>query len=160
MTGGYLGILVLMGFAALICGIMVTGSWLFGPKKQTPYKSSPYECGVAPAGDARERFPIKFYLVAIIFILFDIEAVFLWGFYTAYKNSPDTRFVVFAFVEFLTYMATWLLGYAYAIRVGAIDWDETTSLAQEKLEPSKPMELRLSNGGDAPVSGVVAGGAN
>lgn len=136
MTGGYLGILVLMGFAALICGVMVTGSWLFGPKKQTRYKSSPYECGVAPAGDAHERFPIKFYLIAIVFILFDIEAVFLWGFYTAYKNSPDTQFVVFGFVEFLTYMATWILGYVYAIRVGAIDWDETTSLAPEKLQPS------------------------
>jgi len=133
MTSGYLGILVLMGVAAAISGLLVTASWFLGPKKNTPYKSAPYECGVAPVGDSRERFPIKFYLVAIVFILFDIEAVFLWGFYTAFKNSPDTTFVVFAFFEFLAYMATWILGYVYAIRVGAIDWDETTALATEKL---------------------------
>lgn len=136
MTGDYLGIIVLMAVAAVICGAMVTLSWVLGPKKQTPYKSAPYECGVEPKGDAHERFPIKFYLIAIIFILFDIESVFLWGFYTAYKNSPDVDFVVFAFWEFVAYMFTWVLGYVYAIRVGAIDWDETTSLAPEKLIPT------------------------
>jgi len=118
--------------AAAVCGIMVTLSWFLGPKKVTPYKEAPYECGVTPLGNARERFPIKFYLVAIVFILFDIEVVFLWSWMTVYKNA-DTQFVVFSFFEFLTYMATWLLGYVYAIRVGAIDWDETTSLAPEKL---------------------------
>jgi len=128
----YLGILVLVAVAAAVCGIMVTLSWFLGPKKVTPYKEAPYECGVTPLGNARERFPIKFYLVAIVFILFDIEVVFLWSWMTVYKNA-DTQFVVFSFFEFLTYMATWLLGYVYAIRVGAIDWDETTSLAPEKL---------------------------
>ena len=129
---GYLGILVLMGFAAVLCAAFVTLSWFLGPKKFTPYKASPYECGVAPVGDAHERFPIKFYLVAIVFILFDIEVVFLWSWMTVYKNS-DTTFMVFSFFEFLAYMATWILGYVYAVRVGAMDWDETTSLAPEKL---------------------------
>ncbi len=128
----YLGILVLLAVAAALCGIMVTLSWFLGPKKFTAYKASPYECGVEPLGNARERFPIKFYLVAIVFILFDIEVVFLWSWMTVFKNA-DRDFVVFSFFEFLTYMATWLLGYVYAIRVGAIDWDETTSLAPEKL---------------------------
>ena len=128
----YLGILVLVAVAAALCGIMVTLSWFLGPKKVTPYKESPYECGVEPLGSARERFPIKFYLVAIVFILFDIEVVFLWSWMTVFKNA-DTQFGVFSYFEFLTYMATWLLGYVYAIRVGAIDWDETTSLAPEKL---------------------------
>ncbi|AIE86797.1 NADH-quinone oxidoreductase subunit A [Fimbriimonas ginsengisoli] len=135
MNDAYVGILVLMGVAAALAGVLVTASWILGPKKQTPYKSAPYECGVAPVGDAHERFPIKFYLVAIVFILFDIEAVFLWGFYTAYKNAPanDNQFVIYAFFEFLTYMATWILGYVYAIRVGAIDWDESSTLAPEKM---------------------------
>jgi NADH-quinone oxidoreductase subunit A len=128
----YLGILVMLVVAAVICGAMVTMSWFLGPKKVTPYKASPYECGVAPVGDAHERFPIKFYLVAIVFILFDIEVVFLWSWMTVFKNS-DTEFAVFSFFEFVTYMATWILGYVYAIKVGAIDWDETTSLAPEKL---------------------------
>ena len=122
----------MVGVAALLSGAMVTLSWLLGPKKETPYKASPYECGVEPIGSVRERFPVKFYLVAIVFILFDIEAVFLWGWYTAFKEA-DTQFMVFSFFEFLAYMSTWILGYAYAIRVGAIDWDEQTTLAPEKL---------------------------
>jgi NADH-quinone oxidoreductase subunit A len=128
----YLGIAVLMGLAALICGALVTLSWVFGPKKSTPYKSSPYECGVTPVGDAKERFPVKFYLVAIVFILFDIEVVFLWSWMSVFKTS-DTAFMTFTFIEFLLYMATWVLGYVYAIRVKAIDWDDTTALAPEKL---------------------------
>lgn len=135
----YIGILILVVFAAIICTVMVTGSWLLGPKKVTPYKQSPYECGVAPEGSARERFPIKFYLVAIVFILFDIEVVFLWSWMTVFKGA-DMAFKVFSFFEMLIYMATWVIGYVYAIRVGAIDWDETTSLDPAKLAAS-PMEL-------------------
>lgn len=133
MNEQYIGIVVLVSLAAVICGAMVTLSWLLGPKKNTPYKSSPYECGVAPAGDARERFPIKFYLVAIVFILFDIEVVFLWSWMTVFKKA-DLQFQTFSIVYFLTYMATWILGYVYMIRVNAIDWDETESLAPRELE--------------------------
>jgi NADH-quinone oxidoreductase subunit A len=132
MQSQYMGILVLIGLAALVAAGLSAVSWILGPKKNTPYKGAAYECGVAPVGDAHERFPIKFYLVAIVFILFDIEVVFLWSWMTVYKNA-DTDFMIFSFVEFLSYMATWIVGYLYAIRVGAIDWDETTSLAPEKL---------------------------
>lgn len=132
MQSGYLGILLLVGVAAVICGAMVTLSWVLGPKKITPYKESPYECGVAPTGDAKERFPIKFYLVAIVFILFDIEVVFLWPWMTVFKAS-DTAFMVTSFISFCLYMLTFIVGYVYVIRVGAIDWDETTSLQPEKL---------------------------
>jgi len=132
MLDQYLGILVIVALAALISAVMVTLSWFLGPKKVTPYKSAPYECGVEPIGDVHERFPIKFYVVAIIFILFDIEAVFLWAWYTSFKGS-DTQFMVFSFFEFLAYMATWILGYVYAIRVGALDWDESTGMEEAKL---------------------------
>ena len=71
----------------------------------------------------------------MLFILFDIEVVFLWSWMTVFRNS-DTRFMVFSFFEFLAYMATWLVGYVYAVKVGATDWDETTSLAPEKLMDS------------------------
>lgn len=128
----YLGILCLVALAAIICGAMVTLSWVLGPKNITPYKASPYECGVAPVGDAKERFPIKFYLVAILFILFDIEVVFLWGWMTVFKFE-DKETMTFMYLEFLTYMSTWILGYVYAIKVGAVDWDETTSLEPAKL---------------------------
>jgi NADH-quinone oxidoreductase subunit A len=141
MDSQYLGIILLLGVAAVICGAMVTLSWVLGPKKVTPYKQAPYECGVAPMGNANERFPIKFYLVAILFILFDIEVVFLWSWMTVFKDA-DTSFMVFSFIEFLLYMATWVFGYFYAIRVGAIDWDETTSLSIEQIPGSDSNELK------------------
>ena len=132
MQGQYIGLMWLVLVAGIVCAAMVSLSWVLGPKKNTPYKSSPYECGVTPVGTARERFPIKFYLVAILFILFDIEVVFLWSWMTVYKNSrPEV--MTFGFIEFITYMLTWILGYLYAVRVGVIDWDEATSLHPAKL---------------------------
>ncbi len=142
MQTKYMGILVLVLIAAALALVLITICWVLGPKKRSPYKDAPYECGVAPFGDARERFPIKFYVVAIVFILFDIEAVFLWSFYTVFKGS-DREFMVFAFWEFLAYMATWILGYCYAIRVKAMDWDDATSLAPEKLATNKPVEIGI-----------------
>jgi len=145
MQTAYIGILVLVAVAALLCGAMVTLSWVLGPKKHSPYKESPYECGVAPVGDAKERFPIKFYLVAIVFILFDIEVVFLWPWMTVFRTS-DTAFLVTSFLSFAMYMFTFVVGYIYVIRVGAIDWDDTTSLEPAKLgeegEPSDQPELK------------------
>jgi len=138
-VGSYLGILMLIGVAGVICAAMVTLSWVLGPKKVTPYKQSPYECGVAPLGDAKERFPIKFYLVAIVFILFDIEVVFLWSWMTVFKNA-NTEFVIASGISILVYMATFVIGYLYVIRVGAIDWDETTTISFEKLGPPASIE--------------------
>lgn len=129
--GPYLGILALMGLAATLCVVFATISWILGPKRITSYKGSPYECGVAPVGDARERFPIKFYLVAIVFILFDIEVIFLWAWMTVYKNA-DLGFLKISFYEFLSYMLTWILAYAYVVRVGAIDWGEESELVVDE----------------------------
>lgn len=129
---GYIGIVVLACVAALICGFFVVASWLLGPKKSTPFKSSPYECGVEPIGDARERFPVKFYLVAMLFILFDIEVIFLWSWMTVFRSS-GRAFMVFSFFEILVYMATWVIGYVYALRVNAMDWDESTTLHPAKM---------------------------
>lgn len=135
MIEQYLGVLAVLLVAMVIATIFVGGSWLLGPKKRTPYKQATYECGVTPEGNARERFPIKFYLVAIIFILFDIEIVFLWSLFTVFKTAP-LAFKQFSFLEFLTYMVTWVVGYIYVIRVGAIAWDESTTLHPAKLGES------------------------
>lgn len=133
MGGEFLPILLLLGVAALLCAVMVVGSWLLGPKKVTPYKASPYECGVAPLGDAQERFPVKFYLVAIIFVLFDIEVIFLWSLMSVFREAP-LDFKVFSGIALGIYMVLWLIGDAYVLRVGAIDWDEDTSIAPEKMQ--------------------------
>ncbi len=149
--GQYLGIVAITAVAGLISGLLAALAYVLGPKRITPYKQAPYECGVAPVGDAKERFPIKFYLVAIIFILFDIEVVFLWAWMTVYKAAP-VDFMQFTFIEFMTYMSTWILGYIYAVKVGAIDWDETTALAKEKLGDVDDEEPAVGQ----PVLGGVA----
>lgn len=147
MHGDFTPILILMGVAGLICAAMVTLSWVLGPKKVTPYKSSPYECGVEPLGSARERFPIKFYLVAMLFILFDIEVVFLWSWLTVFK-SGEPAFQIFSFWAVMVYMFLWIVGDAYVLRVNAIDWDEATSL--------DPAKLGTRVGDDVGIEGVSA----
>ena len=153
MQGAYLGILVMMAIAALICAAMVTLSWLLGPKKRISYKDSPYECGVAPLGSARERFPIKFYLVAMLFILFDIEVVFLWSWLSVFKNA-HLDYQVFTFWAIMVYMALWIIGDAYVLRVNAIDWDESTSLDPEKLGSVVPDSIAAGN----PEPALAGGG--
>jgi NADH-quinone oxidoreductase subunit A len=137
MLGDYLPILMMMGAAAVVCTAMVTLSWVLGPKRITKYKQSPYECGVAPLGNAFERVPIKFYLVAILFVLFDIEVVFLWPWISVFKNAP-LDYKIFTAVDMLVYLGIWIVGLIYVFRVKAIDWDESTSLAPEKLVNSNP----------------------
>ena len=140
MLGDFMPILILFAVAAVICGVMVAGSWVLGPKKVTPYKASSYECGVEPIGSAQERFPIKFYLVAIIFVLFDIEVVFLWSIMTVF-NNPDqfasaevaTQYKIFVGIALGIYMFLWFIGDAYVLRVGAIDWEDEETIAPEKM---------------------------
>lgn len=134
--GDYWPILLLLALASIVATVMVVGSWLLGPKKKTPYKDSPYECGVAPLGDARERFPIKFYLTAMLFILFDIEVVFLWSWMATYKDWVDAGdpAAAYSFWAIMVYMFLWFLGDAYVIRSGALQWEETeTPIAEEQV---------------------------
>ena len=142
MFGEFLPILILVLVAAIVCGAMVTLSYVLGPKKVNLYKASPYECGVMPLGDANERFPIKFYLVAILFVLFDIEVVFLWSWLTVFKNS-SLEFQIFSGIDVAVYLAFWIIGYLYIIKIGALDWDEATSLSPEKLNQNSLGEASL-----------------
>lgn len=135
MFGEYIPILMMMGLAAVVCTVMVLGSYILGPKRITSYKSSAYECGVEPLGQALERIPIKFYLVAIIFVLFDIEVVFLWSWFTVFKHG-SLEFQIFTGLDILVFLAIWIIGYMYIIKIGALDWDEAVSLAPEKLQDS------------------------
>ena len=134
--GEYWPILLLLALSSIVATVMVVGSWLLGPKKNTPYKDSPYECGVAPLGDARERFPIKFYLVAMLFILFDIEVVFLWSWMATYKEWVDAGdpAALYSFWAIMIYMFLWFLGDAYVIRSGALQWEESETLDYESRE--------------------------
>lgn len=144
MSVDFTPILILAVIAATLCTVMVTLSWVLGPKKSTPYKESPYECGVAPSGDARERFPIKFYLVAMIFILFDIEVVFLWSWFTVFVNpgmgTPELnlQFQTFSLIAFLVYMFLWIVGDWYVLKIDALNWEEEAALSAGKLGDEEP----------------------
>ena len=139
MSVDFTPILILALVAAIIAAAMVTLSWVLGPKRITSYKQAPYECGVAPSGDARERFPVKFYLVAMLFILFDIEVVFLWSWLTVFKNpgmgSPeaDLQFQWYSFTAVMIYMVLWIIGDWYVLKIKAIDWDDECPMEPAKL---------------------------
>lgn len=130
MSVDFTPVVILVLFAAVLCAAMVTLSWVLGPKKVTPFKASAYECGVQPVGDARERFPIKFYLVAMLFILFDIEVVFLWSWLTVFirpemgSAAADLSFQWFSFSAIMVYMALWIVGDWYVLKIDAINWDD------------------------------------
>jgi len=116
--------LVAMGFAA--SQILVTQ--LIGPRKRTAVKLMPYECGKDPVGSARDRFSIKFYTVAVIFLLFDIEVLFMIPFAVAFKSLlaaekiSGIAFGTIALLEILVFIATLIVGYIYVWRKGTFDW--------------------------------------
>lgn len=118
MLGTYLPILLLMGVAlAFGLGSIVLSS-LIGQKKITPQKVAPYECGCEPVGTARERFSIKFYLIAVLFILFDIEAVFLYPWAVLYRKLG-----LFGLVEMGVFILILFVGYIYVWKKGALEWE-------------------------------------
>jgi NADH-quinone oxidoreductase subunit A len=102
-------------------------SQFIGQRKQTRAKMMPYECGKDPVGTARERFSVKFYLIAMIFILFDIEVIFLVPWAVVFKTlaSPAYGLRTLVYVEMMVFVVLLLVGYVYIIRKGAFDWGET-----------------------------------
>lgn len=96
---------------------------LIGPKKNNPVKDSIYECGVEAFNDARGLFHVKFYLVAVLFILFDIEAVFIIPWAVTFLSFKQAGQGLFIFLEMLTFIAVLIAGYVYIIRKGALKWE-------------------------------------
>ena len=114
---GWLSILIMIVLGAGFALVSVGLSNVFGPSRPTPEKSAPYECGMPPVGDARERQSVKFYLVAMIFLLFDIEVAFLYPWAMAFRTLQWT-----GFLQVLVFFALLLTGYVYVWRKGAFDW--------------------------------------
>ncbi len=114
--------LVAVGFAV---GNIVL-SQLVGQSKPTRTKLMPYECGKDPVGSARERFSVKFYLIAMIFILFDIELIFLMPWAVVFKklSLPGSGMSNVIFFEMMTFVALLLVGYAYVWKKGLFEWNE------------------------------------
>lgn len=123
----YFPVLVQIAIAVVVAGALVALSFLIGKRVKDRVKDSPYECGIAPTGSARERFSVKFYLVGIVFILFDIEAVFLYPWAVVYRELK-----MFAFVEMLLFVILILVGFFYVWKKGALDWSSDAPGAREK----------------------------
>jgi len=123
MLGVYLPILILAVVAILFGLISITMSSLIGPKKPSEVKMAPYECGCEPVGSARERFSIKFYLIAMLFILFDIEAVFLYPWAVVFKKFIRAGSGAFILLEMLIFIVILFVGYIYLWKKGALEWE-------------------------------------
>ena len=118
----YLPILLLGLFAVLFAAINLGLTHLLGPKRPNRVKLSVYESGVQPVGDARQRFTIRFDLIAMLFIIFDIEVVFLYPWAVVFKKFSETS-GLFILVEMLVFIGILLLGYIYAWKKGGLTWD-------------------------------------
>ena len=122
----YLPLLIHILFALGIAGGMVILSALLGKRRPTRAKMTPYECGIRPTGDARQRFTVRFYLVGMLFILFDVEAIFLYPWAVIYRdlsNAAKYGSKYFGFVEMLVYIGIVLVGFFYIWKKGVLDWN-------------------------------------
>ena len=121
----YLPLLIHILMAGGIAVAIILLSWLIGQRKPTRAKLSPYECGMTPVGDSRQRFSVKFYLVAMLFILFDVEAVFIYPWAVILRGLKALGQGLFGLMEMLVYIGIFLVGFFYAWKKGVLDWGET-----------------------------------
>jgi NADH-quinone oxidoreductase subunit A len=134
MLHTYFPVLLLLGFVVANAVLMLGLSHLTLRPRPTPVKQTPYESGIPPLGDARERFSVKFYMVAVLFIIFDIETVFMipWGAQfrqlscgvpLAGGSCPAGKFTLFGLMEMVVFIVILLVGFIYVWKMGALQWD-------------------------------------
>jgi NADH-quinone oxidoreductase subunit A len=114
----YLPVLIYLIVVIGLIGMIVLLSELLGKKKHFPAKDLPYECGMDPIGDARHRYTVRFYVIAMFFIVFDIEAIFLYPWAVIFKHLGW-----FGFVEMLVFIAVLVVGLVYVWGKGALEWE-------------------------------------
>ena len=134
MARAYLPVLLLLGFVILNAVMILGISHLTVRQRPSPIKRTPYESGIAPLGDARDRFSVKFYMVAMLFIIFDIETVFMIPWSAYYRQlscavplvagaCPPAQITFFGLGEMLVFMLNLLVGFVYVWKKGALQWD-------------------------------------
>jgi NADH-quinone oxidoreductase subunit A len=119
-VGQYLPVLALGVLAALFAAGSFLASGLLNKAKPTSAKVAPYECGIVPSREPPERFPVSFYLVAMLFIMFDIEIIFLYPYVVSYKDLG-----VYGLVEIISFSVVFFLAFVYVVARGALDWGPT-----------------------------------
>jgi len=117
---GWLGVVIMVALGVGFAGVMIGLSLLLGPKNPTPEKLAPYECGIVPSREPPDRFPVSFYIVAMLFVMFDIEIVFMYPWAVVYRDAIRQSSVIFwSMLSFITIL---MVGYAYAVKKGALDF--------------------------------------
>ena len=119
----YLPILVLLAITGALCLAISIGATVLGPRRITPIKETAFECGSPSTGDPHARHSVKFYLVALLFIVFDIESVFIYPWGALLRDLRSEGLGWFAYVEMLSFMATLAIGLVYVWRKGALEWN-------------------------------------
>lgn len=119
MLENWLPILIFFGFVAGFAVTNLVLSWVLGVRKPNRIKLAPYESGMKPVGTARERFSIQFSIVAMLFLLFDVEAIFLFPWAVVYRDLK-----LFAFFEMLVFIGVMLAGFIYVWKKGALEWEK------------------------------------
>ena len=120
MLDNYIGILILGILSIGLPLLIILIGHRFGPHRPTQSKAEPYESGMTPIGPAQRRVPVKFYRIAVLFILFDIEVIFMYPWAILFLNANEKAFL---FVEMLVFMLILFVGYVYAWKTGALEWD-------------------------------------
>ncbi|WP_374241289.1 NADH-quinone oxidoreductase subunit A [Zoogloea sp.] len=124
MLESYFPVLVFILFAAAFGFIPIVAGWVIGPSKPDAEKLSPFECGFEPFEDARIKFDVRYYLLAILFILFDLEIAFLFPWATILQEIAANESIrLFGFFEMIVFLGILLLGYIYVWKRGALDWE-------------------------------------
>ena len=118
MLADYVPVLLIILFAIFLASLLLTISYLLGPKRPKESKLSPYESGIDPVGDAREKFSLRYYLIGALFILFDVEVVFLFVWAVVFKELG-----LFAFIEIIVFLFVVMCGYFYVLKKGVLEWD-------------------------------------
>jgi len=118
MLDQYIPIAILFVLSAAVAVLLIFLGVIFGPRRTNPRKAQPYESGVLPFGQAQRRFPVHFYLVAVLFILFDVEIIFFFPWAVMFKALG-----LFGFIEMIIFIAILLVGYVYVLKKGALEWE-------------------------------------
>ncbi len=132
--GQYLPIIVLMVLAIVFGGLSSVASLLLAPRRPNTAKSAPYECGIVPSREAPERFPVSFYIIAMLFIMFDIEIIFVYPYAVSHAALGP-----YAFFEMVAFSAVFFSAFVYAIARGALDWGPIKKAVRLDDGVSNPM---------------------
>ncbi|MBS1492460.1 MAG: NADH-quinone oxidoreductase subunit A [Bacteroidetes bacterium] len=122
MIESYIPIMIILFISLGFAVVNVNMSWLVGPTRPNREKLSTYESGMEPVGSARDKFSVKYYMVSVLFILFDIEVVFLYPWAVSFVNFEPAK-MVYSFISVIVFVVILFIGYFYVIKKGALKWD-------------------------------------